>query len=352
MEGVAGMSTSARFLIRLAWLIAGLAAACGAGAEPGDFIYARPGALLDAGSTRLNFYCMGSGSPTVVFDAGFSDWSPAWAKVQPRVAQWTRACAYDRAGAGFSGPAVLPRTSSRIADELRLALRNGGIPGPYILVGHAYGGNNVRTFAQRHTAQTAGLVLVDADATDREPQAMQDEDHRGHRDMPLFFRACRDAVRGSRSLEVSAPEGSRARRCDVQFFRGLPEKTWSPELNDQVLRITRSSAALYDAIASEMEEVPRGEAYLQRHEKPLGSRPIRVLTSGRHGGGPHGGTSTPEGRRYQEEVTKAQASWLALSTNSKQIFARNSADEYIQLEEPDLVVQAIREVYDAAGRSP
>ncbi|HLX22168.1 MAG TPA: alpha/beta hydrolase [Usitatibacter sp.] len=339
------MSTRGIFHVVLVFV---LAAAAGAlRAEPGDFVYARPGALLDAGTTRLNFYCMGTGSPTVVFDAGFSDWSPAWVKVQPRVAQWTRACSYDRAGSGFSEAAVLPRTGTRIADELHAALRNGGIPGPYILVGSAYGGNIARTFAQRHRGETAGLVLVDADATDREPKALQDDDHRSHRDIPIFFRACRDAVLAGRPLEISAPAGSPPDRCDTSFFRGLPERTWSPELNEKVMELTRSKAAMYDAIASEMEEVPRGEAYLQEHEGSLGSRPVRVLTSGHHGGGPRGGTSTPEGRRYQDEVTKAQASWLRLSSNSKQLFARESPDEYIQLEQPDLVVQAIREVYDA-----
>jgi len=318
-------------------------------AEPGDFVYARPGALIRAQSTRLNFYCMGSGSPTVVFDAGYSDWSPAWAKVQPRVAQWTRACAYDRAGSGFSDAGVKPRTSVRIADELHAALRNGGIPGPYILVGSAFGGDNVRTFAQRHKAQTAGLVLVDADATDLEPQALQDADHKGHLGIPAFFRACRDAVLAGRSLEVSAPAGEPPQRCDSAFFRGLPEVTWSAELNEKVAQLARSKAAMYDSLASEMEEVPGDEAWLQRHEKPLGSRPIRVLSSMQHCGGPSGGPTSPQGRKYQEEVAKAQAQWLRLSTNSKQVFARDSS-EYIQLDQPDVVVQAIRDVYDAVRR--
>jgi hypothetical protein len=106
---------------------------------------------------------------------------------------------------------------------------------------------------------------------------------------------------------------------------------------------------MYDALASEMEEVEGDEAWLKEHEKPLGSRPIRVLTSGHHGGGPGGGTRTPEGREYQEEVSKAQGRWLRLSTNSKQIFALKSS-EYIQLDEPEVVVEAIRDVYSAVRR--
>ncbi len=119
-------------------------------------IYAQPGQLVDVGGFRLNLYCMGSGSPTVVFDSGFGDWAPAWSKVQPQIAKWTRACSYDRAGAGFSDPGPMPRTSVRIAGELRTALHNAGIAGPYILVGSAFGGDNVRTFADLYYGRGCG----------------------------------------------------------------------------------------------------------------------------------------------------------------------------------------------------
>jgi pimeloyl-ACP methyl ester carboxylesterase len=76
---------------------------------PADIVYAQPGQLVDAGGFRLNFYCMGSGSPAVIFESAFADWSPAWAVVLPRIAAWTRARVYDHAGAGFSDPGPMPR---------------------------------------------------------------------------------------------------------------------------------------------------------------------------------------------------------------------------------------------------
>src|SRR5690348_5148085 len=85
----------------------------GAG-SPVDIVYAQPGQLVSVEGFRLNLYCMGSGSPTVVFDSGWGDWAPVWSKVQPDVAKWTRACSYDRAGYGFSDPGPMPRTSVRI----------------------------------------------------------------------------------------------------------------------------------------------------------------------------------------------------------------------------------------------
>src|SRR5260370_23800363 len=102
---------------------------------------------------------MGSGSPTVVFDSGWGDWAPAWSKVQPEIAKWTRACSYDRAGTGFSDPGPMPRTSVHIAEELRTALHHAGIGGAYILVGSSFGGHNVRTFADLYMCEVPGLVL-------------------------------------------------------------------------------------------------------------------------------------------------------------------------------------------------
>src|ERR1051326_244297 len=179
------------FILLSAGLIAAQSLKSGA---PGDTIYARPGMLVSVGTHRLNLYCMGSGSPTFVFDSGWGDWAPAWSKVQPEIAKFTRVCSYDRAGTGFSDPGPMPRTSVRIAKELRIALHNAGIRGPYILVGSAFGGDNVRTFADLYMDEVAGLVMVDADADDVGPKAMQEEAHRGHASIPSDVRDCRDAI--------------------------------------------------------------------------------------------------------------------------------------------------------------
>lgn len=315
---------------------------------PGDRVYARAGQLVSVGTHSLNFYCMGSGSPAVVFDSGWEDWAPAWSKVQPEVAKFTRACSYDRAGAGFSEPGPMPRTSVRIAQELRTALHRAGIRGPYILVGSAFGGDNVRTFAELYTGEVAGLILVDADADDAVPKSRQEDDHRGEVGIISQLRDCRNAIAEHKPLpELPSRPGQPHRTCAQQFFRGLPEAEWSPELNAKLLEIAQTKVAMYDAYLSEMEQVPADEAYLQQHRQSLGSRPIRVLTSGNHGVGhlERKPPDTPEHLKYEEDNTHAQASWLGLSSNAKQIFARHSS-EYIQFDESETVIKAIREVYD------
>jgi pimeloyl-ACP methyl ester carboxylesterase len=312
-----------------------------------DTVYASPGRLVSAGAHRLNLYCMGSGSPTVVFDSGWEDWSPAWAVVQPKIAAWTRACSYDRAGAGFSEPGPLPRTSVRIADELHAALHDAGITGPYILVGHAFGGDNVRTFADRYMPEVAGLVLVEADPTDVAPKQMQDEAHRGQIAIIAQLRQCRDQVASGKPLPLlPARPGRPARTCAQQFFRGLPEGAWSPQLNAKLLQIAQTKVAMFDAYISEMEQMPQDEAYLQQDQRSFGARPVRVLTTGNHGVGALDPQRpvTPEHQEYERQIALAQARWLDLSSNARQIFPQHSS-EYIMFDEPDAVVDAVREVF-------
>jgi pimeloyl-ACP methyl ester carboxylesterase len=312
------------------------------GAAPGDELYARPGLLVATEGTRLNLYCSGDGSPAVVFDSGWGDWAPVWMLVQPAVAQWTRACSYDRAGAGFSDPGPMPRTSARIAEELRGALHNAGIPGPYILVGNAFGGDNVRAFASRYPADVTGLVLVEADVVS------SPEERRGHTKLVAAMRECRDAIASGKPLPQNpAPDGGPARTCAQDFFfRGLPERMWSADLNAKLLELAQTKVAMYDSYMSEMEQMPADESYLARHSRSLGSRPIRILTTGHHGVHTLDATHAPnpEQQKYEEEVSRQQAQWLKLSSNARQLFTDKSS-EYIPFDQPRAVVDAIRDVY-------
>jgi pimeloyl-ACP methyl ester carboxylesterase len=316
------------------------------GSSPADIVYAQPGQLVSVEGFRLNLYCMGSGSPTVIFDSGFEDWAPAWSIVQPQIAKWTRACSYDRAGAGFSDAGPMPRTSVRIAEELHSALHRAGIAGPYILVGAAFGGYNVRTFAELNMREVAGLVLVDGDVTDLEPKWMQEADGRGRAEFVAQLRDCRGAIAEHKPLPAlgAGPAGP-GKTCAQQFFRGLPEVAWSPELNAALLQIAQTKIAMYDAYASEMEQMAQDEVYLQQHRRSFGARPIRVLTSGSHGVP----ANAPDHVKYQHEITQAQARLLTRSSNSRQIFAHDSS-EYIQFDDPETVIRAIHEVYDQARK--
>ncbi|MGH2486629.1 MAG: alpha/beta hydrolase, partial [Ktedonobacterales bacterium] len=125
-------------------------------------IYQQRGSLVDVGGHRLFMRVTGERGPVVVLDAGLGHTSATWSLVWPEVARFARAVVYDRAGYGWSDPGPLPRTSAVIADELHTALARAGLPGPYALVGHSFGGLNMCAFAFKYPEEVAGLVLVDA----------------------------------------------------------------------------------------------------------------------------------------------------------------------------------------------
>lgn len=124
--------------------------------------YPMPGALVDVGDHRLHLNCTGTGSPTVVLEAGFGVNSPSWAWIAPEVAHDTRVCVYDRAGQGWSEPADGPQDGIAVAHDLHTLLDRAGEQGPYVLVGYSLGGAYVLNFAAQYPDDVAGVVLLDS----------------------------------------------------------------------------------------------------------------------------------------------------------------------------------------------
>ena len=121
-----------------------------------------PGTRYDIGSHRLHINCMGEGTPTVIIDTGLGDDSSDWQHILQLSAPITRTCIYDRSGYGWSDYGPRPRNSRRIAYELGLLLDQANILPPYILVGHSFGGFNLRIFAASRPDDIAGLILVES----------------------------------------------------------------------------------------------------------------------------------------------------------------------------------------------
>lgn len=126
-----------------------------------------PGKRFDVGGYQLHIHCSGSGSPTVIVDVGLGDDSTDWSPIQQAVSTNTRICVFDRPGYGWSDFGPSPRTSNRIASELEILLEQAEIAPPYILVGHSFGGYNIRVFAANNPQMVAGMVLVDASHEDQ-----------------------------------------------------------------------------------------------------------------------------------------------------------------------------------------
>jgi pimeloyl-ACP methyl ester carboxylesterase len=110
---------------------------------------------------RLNLYCSGKGSPTVVLDLGFGAPLLSWGYVQPAVAAVTRVCSYERAGYGFSDVGPLPRTTDAIVGDLHRLLTIAQVVPPYVIVGHSMSGLDAQLFADRYASEVVGMVLID-----------------------------------------------------------------------------------------------------------------------------------------------------------------------------------------------
>jgi pimeloyl-ACP methyl ester carboxylesterase len=120
-----------------------------------------PGRLVDIGGHRLHMNMRGRGAPVVVLEAGIAASSLSWCLVQKGVAEFTTVISYDRAGFGWSEPASHRCTAGDAAEDLAVLLERAEIQGPFVLVGHSFGGLIARVFEERYSRRVAGLVLVD-----------------------------------------------------------------------------------------------------------------------------------------------------------------------------------------------
>jgi|SRR5688572_5225015 len=287
-----------------------------------------PGLLVDVGGYRLHLNCVGTGAPTVILDAGLMDFSTMWARVQPPVSHFTRACAYDRAGLGWSDPSPKPRTSEIMLGELRALLLAAGIEPPYVLVGHSFGGMNMRLFARRHPRDVVGLVMVDA--------AHEDQLLR----IPELAVAGKALSNQFRSLGAVRSLGLLALAPGAIPDRGLP-----PVAARQYRTILAATPYFHSAsVELDAMEDNFDQAHAAR-ERELGETPMVVITRGRPNPLP---SMPPAGvERLESEWREMQLRLAALSAQSTHLFAADSGHD-IHLQQADLVVEAIRTVVNRA----
>jgi pimeloyl-ACP methyl ester carboxylesterase len=250
-----------------------------AAAPAGQDAYAHAQVLVDVGDRKINLYCMGSGSPTVLFDAasGRAGWD--WAAVQPEVAKRTRACVYDRAGLGFSDPANRPSSVGNATRDLRFLLKNNRMSGPYILVGAGFGGMVMQQFAQRIHDEVAGVVLVDDAATAPKPSAALLETARaclagaktGFGSQPELAKQCAYTASEDASPKLAAAQAAQARsavywRTYVSEVESLiapedvgqaPRRSGAPAAPVAIRTVRVNSAAAVSAAVTQMLDMPK-----------------------------------------------------------------------------------------------
>ena len=311
----------------------GLLLAMGALYEPWGQVrdakaYPAPGQLVDVGGYRLHIACTGQGSPTVILENGSMGTSPTWALGQPQVAAFARVCVYDRAGYAWSDPATTPRTGAQVVADLDALLQKAGVPGPYVVVGHSLGGMYSRLYAGTHPDRVVGLVLVDPRPEEftREMEAIgRKADASGAIGLlyPVLQRT--GLLRGFAHLG-----GAR-----VIAGTGVDNMT---EQDRGALVALTLRPALLKAAMNEGEQLPELETAL-RNVGALGEMPLVVLS--------HSVPFPFMSGKPEEIWQRLQAQTAGLSTRGR-LEAVSGAGHNVMVDRPDAVVQAIRDVVEAA----
>ena len=273
--------------------------------------------MVDVGGSSMHLYCTGEEgrAPTVVMDIGSGGIGMDWQRVQPGVAKFARVCSYDRAGTGWSDQGPQPRTSQQIVKELHTLLGNAGVEGPYVLVGHSFGGVNMQLYASRYPDEVAGMVLVDS--------AIADKD---------FLRA----------MEPSFPSPVWLKFLATIGVTRLPYTLGG--VTDERAAISTHAKDNYE-LANYISSMGKSYEEVRAAPMSLEDKPLIVLSAGSRGKiFPQ--FSQKGSDRFNEAWTESQADLTQASQNSKQIIAKESGHN-IQYDDPELVIDAIRQVVDA-----
>ncbi len=225
--------------------------------------------------------------------------SAHWVRVQ-QLAQTSRVCAYDRAGMGWCERGQEPRDARQISGELHTLLGGADTEGPYVLVGHSYGGLYARMYAARYPKQVAGVALVDSSHPEQfrrseEGRAMYDQARRMGAFVPWLTRL--GVIRLS-NFYPAHPDLPAKQRAQIEAFN--------------------SSTRQVVTTVEEFGVTPQTSAQV-RTMGNLGDKPLAVISSGQQ---------PPDWLEMQNELA-------ALSSNSIHRVVDRATHESLLYDEGD-----------------
>lgn len=300
------INASKRAMLALFAAAAVSTTACGGSSPQGDVKQ-----RVDIGGRALYLECRGTGSPTVVLEAGLRNRADVWSVLEspsstqtmvlPGVAAFTRVCAYDRPGTTLgvddrsrSDPVPMPRTVRDTVADLHALLTRAQIPGPYVLVGHSTGGMIVRLYATQYPQDVTGMVWVEA-----------------------------------------LPDDMRAHMTPAQYTTFVRLNTEPPP---PLANYAELETISFDASFEQMRQAAA--------TAPLRPMPLVVLSRGVPTADFPSSVPADFGPAFERAWQAEQTRLVTLVLGARQVIARKSG-HYVMIEQPDLVIDAIRNVVDA-----
>lgn len=295
-----------------------------------EYRYPAPGRLVDVGGYKLHSYCTGSGKPTVILDAGMGGDSTWWRLVQREVSTFARVCSYDRAGYGWSDAGPEPRTSAIIVKELHTLLHNQEMLPPYILVGHSFGGTNMKLYANTYPDEVYAVVLVDASYEKQwEKFVAYDKEHAP---VPKTFwdslqEGWWNMVNSKAAHYVGITRLFMPHMMKPYFAGVMPEDL-------QKMIIAKASALKsLDAFASEQRYCAESFEQSARAHNYMIDKPLVVISRGK----------MEEDARMDTVWSECQQALLGDSRRSQHVIADKSG-HMIDVEQPQIIVDAIHQL--------
>lgn len=287
---------------------------------------------------RLYLLQKGSGGPAVLFEAGIAATNLNWHHIQETVSLFTCTASYDRSGLGWSSPSRTVRTPANITLELHTMLQRAGIKPPYILVGHSFGGLVMRSYAVTYPEDVAGVVLIDPMRCEEWPpldpakQSMIDRfkklsryaipiAHFGLARLAVTSLLCRSGKLSGHLAGAAGAGGRHVLARVTEEVGKMPREVWP------IVAAHWSRPSYYDALRRHVEAVPDTIREMLETD-PIREIPVMLLTPGK---------STPLSNECLERI----------GNNVRQVIATESA-HWIHLDEPELVVNSIREMVEMA----
>jgi len=301
--------------------------------------YPPPGKLVDVGGRKMHIDCRGTGSPTVILESGLgTGGSLDWTLVHNEIAGFTRTCAYDRAGIMWSDPKDTPQDAAAVAGDLHALLKGAGIDDPLILVGHSIGGPYTRTYVGKYGDQVAGLVMVDPSHPDQVARLWKAVN------VDVHPKQASTLMHVATALDWTGVVRFVASRSKAPQLRTAAE---TKRIGDATAVKTAYMSLSMTGATSELDGYDRTQKQA-RAVQTFGNRPLIVLTAM--------APFKPEqlkglkmkaeqGARFKQEWKALHAEQAAFSTRGHQQLVPD-ATHYIQVDRPEVVIAAVREVVD------